>query len=143
MKRAAFFLSLASIGLALEPARAASAPLKTAPLRLVVALVEDPDFPPLDEKLVQKALKYAEAQFGERFGVDPPSFDVQYRYSVARFLDTYAVPTDPQCRALYAARYKGGGLAELVPQKARAIAFLEKSLMNSLNRANIHASSRF
>jgi hypothetical protein len=131
MKRAALFLALATFVPGIAAAEAAPT-LKTSQVRLVVALVEDPDFPPLDERLVQKALKYAESQFGERFGVDAPTFEVQYRYSVARFLDTYAVPNDPQCKALYAARYKGGGAAELEPQKARAIAFLEKWSLDSL-----------
>lgn len=106
--------------------------LETTAPRLVVALVEDPDFPPLDEKLVQRALRYAESQFGERFSVTPPTFDVQYRYTVARFLDTYAIPSDPQCRGLYAARYKGGGAAELEPHRQKAIAFLERWPLDAL-----------
>lgn len=127
-------LGIASLVLGVRPAQGATpnTQLETTPAQLVVALVEDPDFPPLDEKLVQRALKYAESQFGERFGVAPPSFEVQYRYSVSRFLDTYAIPSDPKCKNLYAARYRGGGAAELLPHKAKAIAFLERWPLDAL-----------
>ena len=93
---------------------------------LVVALVEDPDFPPLDERLVQKALRFAQAEFRTRFAAEPPRMSVRYRFPVDSFVSLYARADDPRCRDLFAARYTGRGPAELAPFRDRALRFLKR-----------------
>ncbi len=105
---------------------------ETAPIELVVALVEDPDFPPLDDRLVQRALRYAQQEYARRFDVAPAKLRVLYRYDVARFLDIYSLPSDPRCAKHFAARYRGTGLQELLPHRARALKFFRKWTIESL-----------
>ncbi len=105
---------------------------ETAPLELVVALVEDPQFPPLDERLVQEALRSAEQEFARRFDVAPPRLKVQYRYEVSRFLSIYSVPSDPLCNKQFAARYRGTGSKELTPHKEKALKFFRRWSIESL-----------
>ena len=93
---------------------------------LVVALVEDPDFPPLEERLVQKAIRSAQAEFRTRFATEPPRMVVRYRFSIERFLALYAVAKDPRCRDLFAARYTGHGPEELKPFQGVAERFMRK-----------------
>lgn len=121
-------LGLAS---AAPPAKAAPRyPLR--PLELVVALVEDPDFPPLDEQVVQVALRSAEAEFARRFDVPAPRFVVRYRFEAKRFIDIYAHPRDPACKEAFAARYKGTGTKELAAHREEAMKFLKKWPLESL-----------
>ncbi|MEM7677820.1 MAG: hypothetical protein AAF449_17625, partial [Myxococcota bacterium] len=93
---------------------------------LVVALVEDPDFPPLDERLVQRALRFAQAEFRVRFAAEPPRMVVRYRFPIDSFVSVYARKNDPRCEALFNARYKGRGRSELTPFKATAKRFLSR-----------------
>lgn len=106
--------------------------LTEAPLDLTVALVEDPDFPPLDEALVERALNAASAQFSLRFAVPAPRFHVRYRFDLERFMSLYAYPKDPACRGMLSARYKGGGAAELEPYKAANMKFFERWALPAL-----------
>lgn len=122
------------VALALAGAGVADAQptFETAPIELVVALVEDPDFPPLDDRLVQRALRYAQQEYAQRFDVEPIKLRVLYRYDVTRFLDIYSVPTDPRCQKQFDARYRGSGVQELVPHKKRALKFFRKWTIESL-----------
>lgn len=101
-------------------------------LVLTVALVEDPDFPSLDEALVKRAFDAARAEFTRRFDYPAPKFYVKYRFDVDGFLGAYSNPRDPQCRSLYRARYKGGGKKELGPHREKALRFLKKWSIESL-----------
>ena len=96
------------------------------PLELVVALVEDPDFPPLDERVVQRALRSAEVEFARRFDVPAPRFVVRYRFEARRFIEVYANPRSPECKEAFAARYRGTGPAELAPYRQEALQFLKR-----------------
>ena len=93
---------------------------------LVVALVEDPDFPPLDERLVQKAIRFAQDEFRVRFAAEPPRMSVRYRFRINSFVSTYARADDPRCRDLFAARYTGHGPDELTPHQKTAMKFLKR-----------------
>ncbi len=99
---------------------------------LVVALVEDPDFPPLDERLVQKALRFAQEEFQTRFAALPPRMLVRYRFPIDRFVGIFAQVDDPRCRDLFKARYTGHGPAELAPFKGSAEKFLRRWNVGSL-----------
>ena len=110
-----------------EPAFGTAAPIVDfSSTTLVVALVEDPDFPKLDERLVQKALQFARAEFRTRFDAEPPKMAVRYRFPIRSFVSTYAHPDDPRCRDLFAARYTGRGPAELAPYRQEAQKFLQR-----------------
>src|SRR5437870_1699231 len=98
----------------------AEAPLYTAPLKLDVALVTDPEFPPLDDAIVKLALASAAATYAERFQVSPPVFTVRSSFSVSDFLVTYASVDSPECKRLFEARYHGRGAEELAPFHDRA-----------------------
>lgn len=124
---------LLTLGLVARPTFAEEGPrFETAPLSLVVALVEDPQFPPLDEALVQRALRSAEEEYARRFDVARPEFRVKYRYEVSRFLSVYSRPSDPRCSEQFKARYRGTGLAELAPHKDRALTFFRRWPIESL-----------
>lgn len=99
---------------------------------LIVALVEDPDFPPLDETLVQSALHHAQEEFRTRFSAEPPQMKVRYRFPIDSFVSTYARADDPRCRDLFSARYTGRGARELAPFRSEAKAFLKRWDIGSL-----------
>ena len=123
-------LGVGAYGLTVSPRAAAAGP--SSPLvdlsetTLVVALVEDPDFPALDERLVQKALRFARREFRTRFAAEPPRMSVRYRFRIQSFVSTYARADDPRCKDLFAARYQGHGPAELAPFEATAKRFLKR-----------------
>jgi len=120
-----------SLTTAAPPAKAGPRyPLR--PLELVVALVEDPDFPPLDERVVQLAFRSAETEFARRFDVPAPHFVVRYRFEAKRFIDIYANPRAPACKEAFAARYKGTGPKELAAHRQEAMKFLKKWPLESL-----------
>lgn len=100
--------------------------------RLIVALVEDPDFPPLDERLIQAAMRAAQAEYTRRFDAPPPTFDVRYRFEVSRFLSLYARPRAPQCQETFKARYRGTGQDELTPHRTVALKFLRRWSLEAL-----------
>ncbi|MCK6550830.1 hypothetical protein L6R52_33645 [Myxococcota bacterium] len=108
------------------------AALASEPLTLKIAIVQDPDFPPVERELVTRALELASREFASRFGADAPRFDVVNEYTVAGFLGAYALPVDPQCRPRYDARYRGGGPAELDRHKAAALKFFQKWELDAL-----------
>lgn len=110
----------------------ASAATKLDEVVLTVALVEDPDFPPLDEKLVKRSLDSAREEFTRRFDAPAPKFEVKYRFDVEGFLGAYGNRRDPKCKELYAGRYKGGGANELRPHQDRALRFLKKWSLDAL-----------
>jgi hypothetical protein len=122
--------------LALVPAIAEAAdpppPLDVSPLHLTVAIVHDPDFPPIERELAKHALDLAAQEFAKRFSVPAPTFELQHEFTLSQFLGTYAVPTDPACRPLYDARYRGGGEAEIRQKKDAAIRFFQKWPLESL-----------
>lgn len=118
--------------LALLPEPAPGAEFESAPLRLRVAVVEDPAFPPLDDILVQTALQSASAEYARRFDTSPPEFVQAARFEVGPFLEAHVDPEDPRCRSELAARYRGTGPAELSPYRARAIRFFRKWSLESL-----------
>ena len=106
----------------------------TRPLELTVALVEDPDFPPLAQRLIERAVHHARAQFSLRFGVRPPELPIRYRFPARRFIDVYSNPRDPKCASLFRARYRGTGARELTPFRTPAIAFLKQWNIEDLTR---------
>src|SRR5882672_10122888 len=77
------------------------------PIKLRVALVEDPDFPSLDDGLIARALGSASNTFAERFGVEKPVFSVAARYSLEDFMHRFARPEATSCEDLYAVAYHG------------------------------------
>jgi hypothetical protein len=107
-------------------------PSKIGDVRLTVALVTDPEFPSLDDELVQKALREASATFAERFAVAEPRFVVSGKFTSNEFLEKYAHPANPRCAGMYAARYLGTGQSELAAFKARAIKFFERWSLDAL-----------
>lgn len=113
-------------------ARAAETALDVAQLELKVAIVQDPDFPPLEPELARAALIHASDELGRRFGVRAPTLDVINEYTLSGFLGAYALPVDPACRPLYDARYRGGGATELARHKGTATKFLERWPLDSL-----------
>ncbi len=115
------------------PAQSArAAELQLEPMELQVALVQDPELDPLDEKLINQALQRASAAFAQRFSVAPPKFQVVNHFSVAGFLGAYSLPIDPRCKPLYAARYRGEGERELQRRKEPAMRFLKRWSLDSL-----------
>lgn len=104
----------------------------TTPLALEVAIVEDADFPTLDEATVQAALRHAADEFARRFDVAPPRLRVAARFEVDRFLSRYADPEDARCAEEFGARYRGTGATELAPHRDRALSFFEKWPLDSL-----------
>lgn len=115
------------------PPAAAEAPaFETAPLELVVAVVEDPGLEPLDEALVKAGLRHAADEYARRFDVAPPRFTLDGRFDVKGFLTKYANPDDPLCRSEFAARYRGTGPAELKPFRERALKFFRRWPLESL-----------
>ena len=99
---------------------------------LVVALVEDPDFPALDERLVQKAIRFAQDEFRIRFAAEPPKMSVRYRFPIDNFVSTYAQASDARCKNLFAARYRGQGVEALAPFERSAMAFLKRWDLGSI-----------
>lgn len=119
-----------------------------APLKLKVALVEDPDFPPLDDDLIARALESASATFADRFQVDRPTFSLAARFSLEDFMRRFAKTDAQECTALYAAMYRGGGKEQLQPLRDRAIKFFERWSLETLQtfvepefRANVKTYS--
>lgn len=110
----------------------AAAPASAAPLTLTVAVVEDPDFPPLDERLMRAAFNYGAREYALRFGVDQPRFEIRYRFDSQRFIGLYARADDPLCKAWFEARYQGGGLAEIQRYKDKTVRFWEKWSLEEL-----------
>ncbi len=130
---AAFVVATETGALTADPIFGAGGPLiDLSDTTLVVALVEDPDFPPLDERLVQKALRFAGNEFRVRFAAEPPKMAVRYRFRVDRFVSTYARADDPRCRDLFAARYTGRGPEELDPFVTQAKRFLKRWDLGSI-----------
>ncbi len=127
--RRGWFATLVAATLGASTATAAP---KLEEVVLTVALVEDPDFPPLDEKLVNRSLEYARQEFSRRFDAPAPKFEVKYRFDVDGFLGAYGNPRDPKCKNLYAGRYKGGGPNELRQHQDRALRFLKKWSLDAL-----------
>jgi hypothetical protein len=110
----------------------AQSPAEPAPLTLKIAIVQDPDFPPVDRELVTRALELASREFASRFAAEAPRFDVVNEYTISGFLGAYALPVDPQCRPRYDARYRGGGPAELDRHKKAALKFFQKWELDAL-----------
>lgn len=123
---------LASVGLVRAAAASEKPRFEVDRVVLEVALVDDPDFPPLDEKLVQRALDAASVTYRERFDVPPPEFRIKKRYGVASFLETYARVDDLKCARLFGARYLGGGAAELRQYRDQAITFFKRWDLDAL-----------
>ena len=128
----------------LSSANAQGAQFQLGKVHLSVALVQDPDFPPLDEALIKNAMDQASASFAQRFDVAPPTLEVVNHFTISGFLGAYSLPIDPRCKPLYAARYRGGGEKELARHKDRAMKFLKRWPIDSLkgfikkeNRAQI------
>lgn len=105
---------------------------EVAPVVLEVALVDDPDFPRLDDQLVQRALAAAATTYRGRFDVAPPEFRIKRRYDVASFLEAYARVDDLKCARLFGARYLGGGAAELRQYREPAISFFRRWELDAL-----------
>jgi hypothetical protein len=99
---------------------------------LEIAVVRDPELTPLEPELVSAALRHAEEQFRIRFGVEGPRFVVTGHLVLSQFLGKYSLPTDPVCRPLYEARYRGGGAKELSRRKKQALEFFQKWPLESL-----------
>lgn len=95
-------------------------------LVLEVALVDDPELPPLDDTLVARALAAASDTFAQRFAVTAPRFTVVARFGLESFMKRYAKASTPECAALLAARYKGGGRAELMAHKEASLRFFQR-----------------
>src|SRR5262249_14439892 len=87
------------------------------PIKIRVALVEDPDFPGLDDGLIARWLDSAASTFAERFGVERPVFSVAARYTLEDFMHRFARPEAGACDDLYSVAYKGGGREALVPHR--------------------------
>lgn len=118
---------LAVLALAvLAPSSVSWAEASSPPLVLEVALVDDPELPPLDDTLVARALAAASDTFAQRFAVTAPRFTVVARFGLESFMKRYAKASSPECSALLAARYKGGGRAELLTQKDAALRFFQR-----------------
>jgi hypothetical protein len=127
-------------------AEEAAEQIPIAAIRLKVALIEDPDFPPLDDNLIGRALESAAETFSARFQVERPTFQLAARFSVDDFMKRFAKPDTPECSPLYAATYRGGGKNELLPLKDRAVKFFERWNLDSLqtfiepeHRANVRS----
>lgn len=126
------FLLAGVLGLGASAAASERPRFEVAPAVLEVALVDDPDFPRLDDQLVTRALAAASATYKERFDVAPPEFRIKRRYDVASFLERYARVDDLKCARLFGARYLGGGAAELRQYQAQATSFLERWELDAL-----------
>jgi tetratricopeptide (TPR) repeat protein len=122
----------ALVALALAIVSADPPALDVSPFKLTVAIVQDPDFPPIEPELAKRALDLAAAEFGGRFSVPSPTFEIAGEYTVSGFLGEYALPVDPRCKPLYEARYHGKGEAELAAHKPAAIRFFQKWPLPSL-----------
>lgn len=119
-------VALLTLMLAAEPS------FELAPIKLSVALVNDPDFPALEPELAKKSLELAAKEFSQRFDVPPPELTIVNEFSLSGFLGAYALPVDPRCKPLYEARYRGTGAGELVRFKTTAKKFLERWPLESL-----------
>ena len=123
---------LAVLALAvLAPSSVSWAEASSPPLVLEVALVDDPELPPLDDTLVARALAAASDTFAQRFAVTAPRFTVVARFGLESFMKRYAKASSPECSALLAARYKGGGRAELLTRQS------SDSLVSGVDRAMV------
>ena len=129
MKRALAIAALLAVPMS---ARGEEAKLDVGAIRLSVAIVQDPDFPPLEPELAKTALAHAREAFAQRFGVAPPELDVINEFTLTGFLGAYALPVDPLCKPLYDARYRGTGAGELGRFKDQAMKFLERWPIESL-----------
>jgi hypothetical protein len=106
--------------------------LDVEPIELTVIVVRDPELYPLEPELVSAALEHAKREYELRFGAASPRFVLAGDVSLSDFLLTHAVATDPACKPLYDARYRGGGPRELEQKKKEALAFFEKWPLESL-----------
>lgn len=122
----------AALLLGLSASRAEAEQIPIAPLKLRIALIEDPDFPPLGDDLLARALESASSAFADRFGVERPAFQLAARFSIDDFMRRYAKADAPQCSALFSAIYRGGGREELAPLRPRAIKFFERWSLDAL-----------
>lgn len=101
-------------------------------VRLEVVVVRDPELHPIEPELVKKALEHAKEEFVVRFGARAPTFDVVDELSLTGFLGAYALPRDPTCKPLYAARYRGGGEPELGRRREQALEFFRRWDLDAL-----------
>src|SRR5438094_9549575 len=95
--------------------------LEISEVQLAVAIVEDPDFPPIEPELAKRSLDLASAEFAKRFSVPAPTFTITNEFTLSGFLGEYALPVDPRCKPLYDARYRGGGETRRAPRKQVAM----------------------
>ncbi len=95
-------------------------------IELQVAVVRDPELPPIEPALVTAALAHAQREFEIRFDTKAPRFTVAGELTLAEFLGRYADERDPECKRLFDARYHGGGAKELEHEREQALAFFEK-----------------
>ncbi len=102
------------------------------PVTLEVALVDDPDLPPLDDTLVSRALASASETFATRFGVASPRFHVVARFSLDAFMKRYAKPSSAECAPTFSVRYRGGGRDELMLHKDAALRFFQRWPLDDL-----------
>jgi hypothetical protein len=107
-------------------------PVEIQAIKLRVALVEDPDFPSLDDGLIARALDSAAGAFAERFGVERSSYSVAARFTLDGFMHRYARPEVAGCEDLYSVAYHGGGRDALLPQRIRAIKFFQRWSLDDL-----------
>lgn len=101
-------------------------------LQLQVRVVEDPDFPPLEPKLIQAALKAAKREFALRFDAKPPRFVLLSRESAADYLKARIDPKAEGCAPLLKARYRGQSADELLPFQNKAMRFFRRWPLESL-----------
>lgn len=141
-RSAAALLILAAAWLPSGPASGGEDPrIPIAPLELRVALIEDPDFPGLDDGIIARALESAADTFADRFHVERPSFRLAARFTLDDFMRRFARPDRAECADLYAFAYRGGGREALLPHRDRAIKFFERWGLDSL-RTFIEAEHR-
>ncbi len=133
MRALGLLLSLAVVPSAwAQTAPDEDAVLEVPPLKLKVALIEDPDFPSLDDGLVAEALSSASDTFRERFDVTRPTFAVIARYSLDGFMRRYGGPDRQECARIYASVYKGGGREELLKTRDATIKFFQRWPLETL-----------
>ncbi len=133
MRALGLLLSLAVVSSAwAQTAPDEEAVLEVPPLKLKVALIEDPDFPGLDDGLVAEALSSASDTFRERFDVARPTFAVIARYSLDGFMRRFGGPDRQECARIYASVYKGGGREELLKTRDATIKFFQRWPLDTL-----------
>ncbi len=87
----------------------AIAPLEAASLTLDVILVNDPDFPEVDEKQANAILTEARAVVADKLGFAGLNFHIKGSRSLASFLDTYAPKGDSCLAGFEDVRVRPGG----------------------------------